>query len=159
MNRSFPFVISGLPEDAFAGLFDLPGEELAARGARRCVADSRPGFPCRVSLEDAHIGEQVLLLPYSHHRVAGPYQGVGPIYVRAGAQQARLDVNQVPEVVRLRLMSVRAYDAEGIMVASEVIEGREVERQIETFFSNEKVSYLHLHNARPGCYSCRVDRS
>lgn len=159
MKNSIPFVISGLPADAFTPLFGLTDAELASPGARRCTVDSRPGYPCRVSLEDGRVGEQVILLPYAHHPVTGPYQGTGPIYVRVGARDARLGVNEVPEVVRLRLMSVRAYDADGFMVASNVIEGREIEKQIETFFLNEKVSYLHLHNARPGCYSCRVDRA
>lgn len=159
MRNLIPFVISGLPADDFAPLFEMSDAQLASRGARRCTVDSRPGYPCRVSLEDGHVGEQVILLPYPHHPVAGPYQGIGPIYVRVGARQARLDINEVPEVVRTRFMSVRAYDADGFMVASNVIEGREIEKQIVTFFSNEKVSYLHLHNAKPGCYSCRVDRA
>lgn len=157
MKSSIPFRISGLPLEQFVPWFEFTDAELASRGAIRQVCDKRPGFPCRVSLVDAHPGEPLILLPYRHHAVEGPYQSSGPIFVREAAEPARLDINEVPEVVRLRLMSIRAYDIQGLMVASEVIEGRDIEKQIETFFTDEQIAYLHLHNARAGCYSCRVD--
>ncbi|HSP07189.1 MAG TPA: DUF1203 domain-containing protein, partial [Acidobacteriota bacterium] len=159
MKTSVPFIVSGLPEDDIAPLFGLTDAELAARGARKCIVDEESAYPCRVSLVDANVGETVMLTVFPHHSVSGPYQGTGPIYVRQGARRARLQVNEVPEVVRKRLMSVRAYDDQGTMVASEVVEGRDIEKQIEAFFAIDSVRYLHLHNARPGCYSCRVDRA
>ena len=152
------FRISGLAADSFTALFALNDTELAALGARRVLADAKPGFPCRVSLEDAEVGERVILAPYHHQQGIGPYQASGPIFVRENARPAELDVNQVPTAVRGRLLSVRAYDAEGWMVGAEIVEGLELESQIERFLSDPGVAYLHLHNARPGCYSCRVDR-
>jgi len=153
------FRISALPMETFAPWFALSDPELIARGGRRCVADSKPGFPCRVSLEDAEIGERVILVPYTHQSVAGPYQASGPIFVREGAQQAKPDVDQVPELLRGRLLSVRAYDGDGIMVDAEVVEGRDLEPEIRRLLADGRVAYLHLHNARPGCYNCRVDRA
>src|SRR6185312_5031039 len=150
------FKISALPLDAFAPLFDLDDAVLASRGMRRIVADSKPGYPCRVSLVDAEVGERVLLLPFTHHPVPGPYRASGPIFAREAARQAQLAVNEVPESVRSRLLSVRGYDREGIMVASDVTEGRSLEGTVSRLFSDERVDYLHLHNARAGCYSCRV---
>ncbi|MBI3407856.1 MAG: DUF1203 domain-containing protein [Planctomycetes bacterium] len=135
----------------------MDDSELAKHSARRCVADQKPGFPCRVSLVDAEPGERVILLPFEHHDVASPYRASGPIFVRERAQQADLDVNELPEVVRHRLLSIRAYDHAGLMIGAEVAEGRDLEVQIGCFFADAKVAYLHLHNARPGCYSCRVD--
>jgi hypothetical protein len=159
MKKSTNFLISGLPLEPFSNLFELEDTELAAMNARRCIADTKPGFPCRVSLVEAEIGETVILLAYQHHAVDGPYRGSGPIYVRERAKQAELSVNEVPEVVRRRLMSVRAYNAQSLMVASEVVEGSHLKPQIERFFADEQISYLHLHNAKPGCFSCRVDRA
>jgi hypothetical protein len=72
---------------------------------------------------------------------------------------ARLEVNEIPQVARHRLMSVRAFDSNGFMLASDVVEGRDLENKIADFFANESVAYLHLHNAKPGCFSCRVDRA
>jgi hypothetical protein len=158
MKSSVPFRISALPLEPFIPLFSLDDAELAKHGGRRCIADRKPGFPCRVSLLDADPGERVILVPFSHHSVDSPYQASGPIFVRQGAKQAILDVNEVPESVRGRLLSIRAYDASGLMVDAEVAEGSELESQIERFFALPHVAYLHLHNARPGCYSCRVDR-
>jgi Protein of unknown function (DUF1203) len=156
--NSTRFLISGLPLERFTHLFKLDDAELLALGARRCIADAKPGFPCRVSLEDAEIGEQVILVTYEHHAVNGPYRGSGPIYVRENAKQVQLEMNEIPDVARSRLMSVRAYDAQSLMIASEVVEGSNLGQQIEKFFADQQVSYLHLHNAKPGCFSCRVDR-
>ena len=159
MSAPVPFRISALPLDAFAPLFDLSDAELATRGLRRMIADSKPGYPCRVSLVDAEVGERVLLLPYAHHPVPGPYRASGPVFARETARQAQLAVNEVPESVRTRLLSVRGYDRDGIMVASDVTEGRSLEGTVSRLFSDHRVDYLHLHNARAGCYSCRVDRA
>jgi hypothetical protein len=143
----------------FAPQFSMSDEELARHHARRYVADKKPGFPCRVSLVDAEPGERVILVLFSHHAVASPYQASGPIFVREAARQATPEVGEVPESVRGRLLSIRAYDAAGLMVNAEVAEGRELELHIERFFADPQVAYLHLHNARPGCYSCRVERA
>lgn len=159
MKNGNGFRISGLSMDPFFHLLTLSDAELAAHQARRYKADSKPGFPCRVSLVDAEPGETVILLPYLHHAVNGPYRSSGPIFVRENARPAELGINELPEVVRNRLMSVRAYDSESLMLASAVVEGPEIAFQIEEFFADERVAYLHLHNAKPGCYSCRADRA
>ena len=81
------FVIRGLSPEPFRPLFALDDAALAARNIRRVIADSDRGFPCRVTLQDARQGETLLLLPYLHHDVAGPYRASGPIYVREAAMQ------------------------------------------------------------------------
>jgi uncharacterized protein DUF1203 len=154
-----PFRLVALPSERFAPFLELTDAELRARGVRRMRADATPGFPCRVSLVDAEPGEEVLLAPFTHHDVASPYRASGPIFVRVGAATARPEVNEVPAMLRSRLLSIRGYDAEAMMVASEVAEGRDLERHVERAFSDPRVEYLHLHNARPGCYNCRVDRA
>jgi hypothetical protein len=156
---SVSFRISSLPLDSFHFLFGLNADELAAHNARRCIADSNPGFPCRVSLEEAEVGESVILLNYVHHPVNNPYRSAGPIYVRERAKQAELKINEVPQVAQTRVLSVRAYDESGFLVASDVVDGSALKQKISDFFSNATIAYLHLHNARPGCYSCRVDRA
>jgi len=153
------FLISGAPMERFSKLFKLSDEELKSHRAIRCIADSKPGYPCRVSLKEAEPGETVLLLPYMHHEVNGPYQSSGPIFVRENAKAANLAVNELPEVVKSRLMSVRAYSKDSLMLASAVVEGSNLVAQIAEFFADEAVAYLHLHNAKPGCFSCRVDRA
>jgi hypothetical protein len=152
------FQITGLPHDVFAPWFELSDQALAARGAVRRVADVNPGYPCRVSLEDAEIGEEMLLLPFEHHHADSPYRSAGPIFVRRGATQQCLAPNTLPLVVTRQLMSVRAYDAAGMMLDAAVHKGIELQPVIERLFADGKVAYLQLHNAKPGCFSCQVDR-
>ena len=125
---------------------------------QRCVATEASGFPCRISLEDAELGAELLLLPFVHQPAASPYQASGPIFVRRGAQQRVLDAAEIPGYVTRRLMSVRAYDSAHMIIDAEVCEGKVVSVEIERMLSNEAVAYLHLHNARRGCFSCRVER-
>ncbi len=153
------FRLVALPLEPFAHLFPLSDSELLHYGARRCIVDAKPGYPCRVSLADAELGERVILLPFTHHDTASPYQGSGPIFVREQKERAFPCVNEVPEMIRRRLLSIRAYDAAGMMVGADVGEGNTLEDQIRRFFADPAVAYLHLHNARPGCYNCRVDRA
>lgn len=158
MTASVPFQIHALDPKLFIPLFGLPDAELAARGIRRHLVQEFPGTPCRVSLTDALVGEIVLLLPFTHQEANSPYRSSGPIFVRENVARAQPAVDEVPESVRGRLLSVRAYDAEGMMTNADVVDGAELEPCISRCFGDASVAYLHLHNARPGCYSCRVDR-
>lgn len=153
------FRLSGLPAEAFTELFALDDNELAALHARRVVATAQPGFPCRVSLEDAAVGDEMLLLTWPHQPGDSPYRSSGPIYVRKAARQGSLEAGVVPDYVRLRLMSARAYDAAHMIVDAAVCEGNEVGAEIRRLFDNDEVAYIHLHNAKQGCFSSRVDRA
>ncbi len=152
------FRIVGLPLAQFHPLFSLDNNELAQKGARRLIVDAKPGFPCRVSLQDVEIGERVILVPFVHHDVESPYRASGAIFVRETAKQTELAPGEIPDVVASRVMSVRAYNDKGMMVNAAVTPGNELESRIEKFFGDAKISYLHLHNAGAGCYSCRVER-
>ncbi len=110
------FVLSGIDPASLQPLFDLDDAGLAAHHAVRRIADSARGFPCRVSLRDAAVGEELLLVPYWH----------GPVFIRRGAMPARLAANAVPPYVAQRLVSVRAYDHADCLVAAEVMDGVQV---------------------------------
>lgn len=152
------FQISAVPRGRFAPLFALDDKQLQAHGAKRYIADRHPGFPCRVSLEDAAVGESLVLVPFTHQSADSPYRASGPIFIREVARQASLDVNEVPAQLRQRLLSVRAYDAGALMVEADVVDGGELESVVERLFSDPLAQYLHVHFARPGCYACRIDR-
>ena len=152
------FQIVGLSPAPFEALFTLPDDQLAARGIRRVRAASSPGYPCRISLEDAQAGDELLLLPFEHQPARSPYRASGPIYVKVGARQRTMAVGDVPESVRRRQISLRAYDAEHLIVDAEVCDGDAVAAEIERLLGNPLVRYLHLHNAKRGCYSCLVRR-
>jgi len=153
------FRIVGLGSAQFESLYSLNEKELAKHGARRLPVDAKPGFPCRVSLADAEIGEQVILFPFVHHDVDSPYRASGPIFVRENAKGIELAPGKIPEIVASRLISVRAYDEKGMMLDGTVVPGSELKPYIEKLFTNPKIEYLHLHNAGAGCYSCKVERA
>ncbi len=152
------FRIRGLDPTAFMPLFAMDDAELAARRAVRTVADSKPGFPCRVTLDDAEPGMPVLLLNYEHLSVDSPYRASHAIYVSA-AKQPFDAVNVVPPALRTRLLSVRAFDVNGMMVDADVSEGAAVDALIERLLERREVDYLHAHFARRGCFAARVERA
>ena len=152
------FRIAGLPAEQFAHWFTLNDVELTARNAARHVADANPGFPCRISLTDAEIGQEVLLINHEHLPVDSPYRSRHAIYIRADEQTREL-IDQVPAMLRSRLLSLRAFDAHGMMTAADVVDGRELEAAIDELFSDARAEYLHVHFARPGCYAAHIDRA
>src|SRR5271168_1261101 len=152
------FQIVGLPFERFRSLFALSDSALEERNICRVVATSKPGYPCRVSLADAEIGEELLLLSYEHQPASSPYRSSGPIFVRKGAVQAKLEPAVIPDYVRLRLISVRAYDSSHLMTDAVVCAGHNAASTIQEFFTRGQVAYIHLHNAKRGCFSCAVNR-
>jgi len=152
------FRIHALPAAQFQPLFALSDEELAARDIHRVVADGPHSFPCRVSLRDAEPGERLLLLPYEHHAVATPYRAMGAVYVREAASDATPATNEVPQQLRRRLLSIRAYGEDGMMRIADVVDGKEIESLIARFFERDDIAYLHVHFAKYGCYACRITR-
>jgi hypothetical protein len=153
------FRFRGLPAAPFAPLIALSDAELEAQGMRRMIADEKPGFPCRVSLEDADPGERLILLAFEHQPAHSPYRAAGPIFVRETVRATYDRPGDLPPVLRGRLLSVRAYDRDGLMVDADVVEGAEVEALLARQFDRADTDYSHIHFARRGCYACRVDRA
>jgi Protein of unknown function (DUF1203) len=153
------FRLVGLPFEPFAPLFKLSDAHLSVKGAIRVIARQTPGYPCRVSLEDAEVGEELLLLRYQHQPGNSPYRASGPIYVRRHAIPRVLKPGEAPEYVTRRLISVRAYDSAHRMLNAEVCDGIHVAAEIQRQFRDKRIAYIHLHNAKPGCFSCRVIRA
>jgi len=152
------FRLVGLAAENFEPFFAMSADELAALGARRVVADQPTGFPCRVSLVDAEVGDELLLLPFEHLSTGSPYRASGPLFVRKGARRAVLEPGEIPPYVTRRFMSVRAYDAGDMMIAADACDGADVRDVIERLMGDDAVSFIHLHNAKRGCFSCRVER-
>jgi hypothetical protein len=153
------FRVVGLSAAPFRHLFGLPEAELAKHGVRRCIADVKPGFPCRVEMRDAEPGEALLLLNHTHQPAGTPYRGTHAIFVREGAANTFDAVDTVPDVMRCRLLSLRGFDASGMMLDADVVDGTQIEQLIDRMFSNPDISYIHVHNAKRGCYSGRIERA
>ncbi len=121
------FRITGLSPAPFQHLFGLSDDELAVHGVKRHIADEKPGFPDRIEMRDAELGETLLLLNHTSQPANTPYRTTHAIFVREGAAGTYDQVDKVPEVMRVRLLSLRAFDADGMMLDADVVQGTEIE--------------------------------
>ncbi len=153
------FQFHALSPAPFAALFALDDDALHARGMRRVRATAPTGFPCRVSLADAAPGETLVLLHHLHHAVDTPFRAAGPVYVREGATQARPAPGEVPAFLRVRMLSLRGYDATGMLQQADVVDGGDLDAALATLLANAAVAYIDVHAAKPGCFLCRATRA
>ena len=153
------YIVKGLDPAPFTGLFGLPDEELAKRGIVRMTVTKKPSFPCRVSLTDRDLGEQVLLLNHVSHDVANPYRASHAIFVTEGADAAAEYVDQVPPVFETRVLSLRGFDAKGMMAEALLTQPGEADAGIRKLFANPQITTIHAHNAARGCFSAKIERN
>lgn len=153
------FRITGLSPEPFQSLFGLPDKELASLGIKRYIVDRSPGFPDRIEIKDAELGQSVLLLNHLSQPAETPYRASHAIFIREWATQAYDAVDQIPESMRIRLLSLRAFTDDGMMLNADVVDGIAMESVVTRMFADPEVSYIHVHNAKQGCYSGRIDRA
>jgi hypothetical protein len=148
--------IAGLDPAPYKPLFGLSDDDLAKRGiVRMTVTD--PTFPCRVSLVDRRIGEEVLLLNHVSHDVANPYRASHAIFV-ADTKRAEF-IDEIPPVFETRVLSLRGFDRHGMMVEAMLTQPGEADAGIRKLFDNPEVETIHAHNAVRGCFSARIERT
>ena len=150
--------ISGLSPDSFRHLFGLTDIELATHRAQRLIAGPGSGMPDRIELRDAREGETMILVNHEHHTADTPFRSTHAIFVLEHAQAAAVIEDDVPEVMRARLLSIRAFDADGMMVDADIVDGTEAETLIKRLFEAPEVEYFHAHYARRGCYAALIER-
>ena len=153
------FRIRGLSVDRFRPLYGLDDAGLAALGAQRCRVDRAPGFPDRIELRDLEPGETALLLNFLHQPADNAYRSSHAIFVREGAESAYDRVDEIPEVMRIRPISLRAFGADDAMVDADLVDGAALAPLIERVLARPDVAYLHAHYAKRGCYAARIDRA
>lgn len=152
------FQVVALQDKEFSNLFLMNEEELKSNGAVKIIAYAKPGHPCKISLKDAEVGEEVILLNYQYHSANSPYNESGPILIRKGATTAKLDVNEIPYILHHWYLSVRGYNTDSMIVEARVTKGVNLRENIDEIFDKKEVEYIHIHNAKPGCYNCLVNR-
>ncbi|OOQ84161.1 hypothetical protein PEBR_31596 [Penicillium brasilianum] len=121
-------------------------------------------FPCRNCLQDGLPGEEMLLLHYNPFSpspssgCASPYTVPSPIFIHRNPCPKYQCDGSVPEQQRKRLLAVRAYDADQMMVGFAVVKGEELGQKAEELFEDEGVRFLFVYYAGPGCFAVRIDR-
>jgi hypothetical protein len=150
--------ITGLDPAPFQHLFGLADDRLSALGAVRVPVTERPGFPCRVTLDDALPGERMLL--FNHLSVAsGPYRAGHAIFVTEGAGQAARYDDRVPPALDRRILSLRAFGEAEMMIDATLVQPGEADPGIRRLFDDAAVRYIHAHNAVRGCFAAAVERA
>jgi len=152
------FRLRGLDAAPFQPLFTLDEAALKDRQAVRQTADAQPGFPCRISLTDAPVGADVILVNYEHQSADTPYRSRHAIYVREG-EETYDAIDQVPEQLRIRTLSLRAFDDRGFIRAADLVAGTALETAVERFLADPAVAYVQAHFAKFGCYAARIERA
>ena len=153
------FRVLGIDPDQFSHLYELPDADLATAGAKRYVVDAKPGFPDRIEVRDMEIGECAILINHEHQPADTPYRSRHAIFVREGAKVALDVIDAVPEAIRIRPISLRAFNEDGEMLDADLSDGDALVPLIERFFGDPDVAYLHAHYARQGCYAARIIRA
>jgi hypothetical protein len=151
--------ITGLDPAPYRPLFGLSDEELSKHGIVRMTVTEKPSFPCRVSLTDRDIGESVLLLNHVSHDVANPYRASHAIFVTEGADEAAEYVDRVPPVFEPRVLSLRGFDRDGMMIEAILTQPGEADAGIRKLFANPEIETIHAHNATRGCFSAKIERN
>jgi hypothetical protein len=151
--------ISGIAPERYARFFGMPDEALAVEGIVRVRADVKPGFPCRITLEDAEPGETLLLLNHEDHSAATPYRSAYAIFVRENAERAAVIEDALPAVFVNRPIALRGFDAEGMLRGATLALAGDADARIRELFAREEIAYIHAHNAAHGCFAARVDRA
>ena len=153
-----PFRVSGLKPETFRHLYGLSDPALLARGAYRYTVDKTPGFPDRIELRDLLPGETALLVNYTHQDAATPYRASHAIFVREGAEQTCSLIDEIPEVMQRRMLSLRAFDSTHMMVDATLVDGRQARETVERLLGNDAITYIQAHYAQRGCYAARIER-
>lgn len=153
------FQVLALESADFSHLYGLSDEALRAQGIVPVIADANPGYPCRVSLDFAPLGERLLLMNYEHHAAESPFASRYAIYVRDGAQSLDLEPGELPPVFQRRSpIAVRAFDGAGMLKTAELVEGPEAGAVFNRLLDREDIDYIHAHYAAYGCFAAQVVR-
>ncbi|MFN3226713.1 MAG: DUF1203 domain-containing protein [Hyphomicrobiales bacterium] len=153
------FVVTGLPAERFAHLYGLSDANLAAHGAIRYTADSNPGFPDRVEMRDAELGETLLLVNHASVHQDTPYKTSHAIFVLEGARTKYRAVDTIPDVMHRRLLSLRAFDPDGMMLDAALAEGDAIGDVARRLLDDPAVDRIHAHYAMRGCYAGMITRN
>jgi hypothetical protein len=84
------FQFHSLAAQQFSHLFGISDDTLKKQGVDVYYANAKPGYPCRVTLEDAEPSEKLLLLNYEHLAVHNTYRSSHAIFVKDGGRSTNL---------------------------------------------------------------------
>ena len=124
--------------------------------------DRNSTYPCRHCLREASAKTGMLLLSYQAPKPKSVYGHPTAIFMCAGECERFERPDAIPDFVRNRLVSFRAFRSDGMMVyeANAIVEGEGHEAAVRRIFvDRDDVAYINAHTARPGCLLCHIERA
>lgn len=152
------YKITGIEPSQFAHLIGLSDEELSRHGAVRMIANGQPTFPCRVQLDDAAAGESLLLVNHVSHDGNNPYRASHAIFISETAPKAATYEDQIPPALERRILSLRAFDRNGMMVDAALVQPGEADPVVRRMLADDAVDHVDAHTATRGCFMGRLER-
>lgn len=99
-----------------------------------------------------------MLYPRNSLQVQNPYRSRHAIFVRQGVAQAQLEIGEVPAVIKTRIISLRLFDDNDMMIDAAVHDGKNLADALCAAFDTTAVVYAHLHYATAGCFAAKATR-
>lgn len=129
-------------------------------GHRIQRVDGRETYPCRHCLREAPGGKGMLLLSHQAPEPRSVYGHLTAIFLCAHPCTRFEEPDVVPQIVRNRHVSLRAFRSDGMMLyeANELIEGEGHGAAIRRIFDRDEVAYINAHTAKAGCMLGHVVR-
>ncbi|WP_265529260.1 DUF1203 domain-containing protein [Sphingomicrobium marinum] len=149
--------ITGIDPEPYQRFFTMSDTDLTAANAVVMTSDARVGYPCRAALDDVPPETRLVLVNHVSHE-GGPYAASHAIFVSENADRADY-IDRVPPALDRRILSLRAFGADGMMADACLAQRGEADRAIRALFENEAVDHIDAHNAIRGCFAARVERA
>ena len=153
------YLVRGLDPAPFRQFAAMDDAELVRHSAVRVAVDAKPGYPCRITLEDAEPGEAMILLNHCSREGDTPYGARHAIFVGENALRVGEYFDRTPPVFAGRHLSLRAFDLDGMMVDALLAAPGEADDGLRRLFGNERVLEVDVHNAVRGCFAARALRA
>lgn len=145
------FTLRSIPHDE--------ADALRKAGGDVSIAGEFPGFPCRQCLQDAEVGEELILVSHDPFIGSSPYRSASPIFLHRHTSTPPAEDRALPEQLTRRQLSVRASDSDQLMIDAVVIEGSDLDLTLQRFFDNIDINQVHVHNASRGCWAVSAERA
>ena len=112
---------------------------------------------CRYCLADGDLRETQILFSYSpFYENKTPYAEVGPVFIHAECKQYD-SRNGFPQDLKTRnYLTVRGYSNDQLLISGEMCKGEGIEATIERMFQQSRVDYIHINDARSGCFFMKL---
>ena len=117
-------------------------------------------YPCRHCLREASGANGMLLLSHQAPEPRSVYGHPTAIFLCAQGCARFDEPDAIPDIVRNRHVSLRAFKSDGMMLydANELVQREGHDAAIRRIFECKAVAFINAHTAKAGCMLCHIVR-